>query len=84
MIQKLENQYSFDYIFHQAAISDTTVSEQDLMIQTNVNAYEDLLQLAIKHGANMVYASSAATYGNAASPQTVGCENPGNVYVFQN
>jgi len=52
------------------------------MIKTNVNAYEDLLQLAIKHGANMVYASSAATYGNAPSPQTVGCENPGNVYGF--
>lgn len=82
ILRKLELEYKFDYIFHQAAISDTTASEQDLMIQTNVNAYEDLLQLAIKHGANMVYASSAATYGDAKSPQTVGCENPGNVYGF--
>ncbi|RXJ60663.1 ADP-glyceromanno-heptose 6-epimerase [Candidatus Marinarcus aquaticus] len=82
LLKKLETEYKFDYIFHQAAISDTTVNEQDLMIKTNVNAYEDLLKLAIAHQANMVYASSAATYGDAPSPQTVGCENPGNVYGF--
>ncbi|MFA7083813.1 MAG: ADP-glyceromanno-heptose 6-epimerase [Arcobacteraceae bacterium] len=82
ILRELEIEYKFDYIFHQAAISDTTATEQDLMIRTNVNAYESLLQLAIKHGANMVYASSAATYGNAPSPQTVGVENPGNVYGF--
>lgn len=78
----LEKDFSFDYIFHEAAISDTTASEQDLMIKTNVNAYEDLLKIAIKHKANMVYASSAATYGDASSPQSVGDENPGNVYGF--
>ncbi len=82
VLKSLEEDYQFDYIFHQAAISDTTVKEQDLMIQTNVNAYEDLLKIAIKHKANMIYASSAATYGDAPSPQTVGCENPGNVYGF--
>ncbi len=81
-LKALEENYQFDYIFHQAAISDTTASEQDLMIQTNVNAYEDLLKIAINHKANMIYASSAATYGDAASPQTVGNENPGNVYGF--
>jgi ADP-L-glycero-D-manno-heptose 6-epimerase len=81
-LKKLEESYKFDYIFHQAAISDTTANEQDLMIQTNVNAYEDLLKIAIKHKANMIYASSAATYGNAPSPQSVGVENPGNVYGF--
>ncbi len=81
-LKKLEDEYNFDYIFHQAAISDTTATEQDLMIKTNVNAFEDLLKIAIKHNANMIYASSAATYGDAPSPQTVGCENPGNVYGF--
>ncbi|MFV0561670.1 ADP-glyceromanno-heptose 6-epimerase [Malaciobacter mytili] len=82
ILLNLENEYKFDYIFHQAAISDTTVSEQDLMVKTNVNAYEDLLKLAIKHKANMIYASSAATYGDASSPQTVGNESPNNVYGF--
>ena len=81
-LKKLEAAYRFDYIFHEAAISDTTAQEQDLMIQTNVNAFEDLLQMAIRQGAAMVYASSAATYGDAPSPQRVGRENPGNVYGF--
>ena len=30
----------------------------------------------------MIYASSAATYGNAESPQRVGRESPQNVYGF--
>lgn len=82
VLLNLELNYKFDYIFHEAAISDTTALEQDLMIRTNVNAYKDLLDLALKHGANMIYASSAATYGNAPSPQRVGCESPQNVYGF--
>ena len=82
LLKQIDEDYNFDFIFHEAAISDTTASEQDLMIKTNVNAYEDLLKMAIRHNANMIYASSAATYGDAASPQTVGNENPGNVYGF--
>lgn len=82
LLLNLELNYKFDYIFHEAAISDTTALEQDLMIRTNVNAYKDLLELAIKHNANMIYASSAATYGNAESPQRVGREAPQNVYGF--
>ena len=82
LLSDLEINYKFDYIFHEAAISDTTALEQDLMIKTNVNAYKDLLQLAVKHNSNMIYASSAATYGNAESPQRVGREAPQNVYGF--
>ncbi|RXJ77812.1 ADP-glyceromanno-heptose 6-epimerase [Arcobacter sp. F2176] len=82
LLNQIDEDYEFDFIFHEAAISDTTASEQDLMVKTNVNAYEDLLKMAINHNANMIYASSAATYGDAASPQTVGNENPGNVYGF--
>ena len=82
LLLDLEMNYKFDYIFHEAAISDTTAQEQDLMIKTNVNAYKDLLELALKHNANMIYASSAATYGNAESPQRVGREAPNNVYGF--
>jgi ADP-L-glycero-D-manno-heptose 6-epimerase len=81
LLQNLENDYKFDYIFHQAAISDTTVNEQDLMLKTNVNAYEDLLKIAIKHKANMIYASSAATYGDSDRFE-IGYEKPNNVYGF--
>jgi len=82
LLKKLEVEYKFDYIFHEAAISDTTALEQDLMIKTNVNAFKDLLDLAHAHKANMIYASSAATYGDAKSPQKVGREAPQNVYGF--
>ncbi|WP_321470652.1 ADP-glyceromanno-heptose 6-epimerase [Halarcobacter sp.] len=81
LLEQLENSYKFDYIFHQAAISDTTALEQDIMIKTNVNAYEDLLKIAIKHNANMIYASSGATYGDSNRFE-VGYESPNNVYGF--
>jgi ADP-L-glycero-D-manno-heptose 6-epimerase len=80
-IDELTNSYRFDYIFHQAAISDTTVVEQDLMIKTNVNAYGTLLKMAKKHNATMIYASSAATYGDSDTFK-VGFERPNNVYGF--
>lgn len=81
LLEDLKKSYKFDYIFHQAAISDTTVQEQDVMMKTNVNAYEDLLKLAISHGANMIYASSAATYGDSDRFE-VGYEQPNNAYGF--
>jgi ADP-L-glycero-D-manno-heptose 6-epimerase len=74
--------YKFDYIFHQAAISDTRVYDQEIIMKTNVNSFYDLLAIAKKDGALMVYASSAATYGNQPSPQTVGKESPENPYGF--
>ena len=80
-LQRLRD-FKFDYIFHQAAISDTTVSDQKIMIDTNLNAYRDLLDMACDMKAVMVYASSAATYGNAPAPQRVGREDPANIYGF--
>ena len=74
--------YKFDYIFHQAAISDTRVYDQELVMQTNVNSFYNLLAIAKKDLAVMVYASSAATYGNLLSPQTVGIECPENPYGY--
>ncbi|MDH4200533.1 MAG: ADP-glyceromanno-heptose 6-epimerase [Spirochaetia bacterium] len=82
LMEQLFKNYRFDYIFHQAAISDTTALEQDLMIQTNVNAFKRLLDIAVSHKAGMIYASSGAVYGNAPSPQKVGNELPQNVYGF--
>ena len=75
--------YKFDYIFHQAAISDTTVMDQQLVVRVNTNAFKDILDIAVQHGANVVYASSAGTYGNSPAPNSVGIgENPENVYGF--
>jgi len=79
-LEKLE-EYNIDYIFHEAAISDTTVLDQKIMIDTNVNAFKDLLDLAVKKSASMIYASSAATYGNSKIFK-IGYEKPNNVYGF--
>ena len=78
----LLSDYKFDYVFHQAAISDTRVYDQKIIIKTNVNTFYDLLEIAKKDKSVMVYASSAATYGNLASPQTVGKEDPENPYGY--
>ncbi len=73
----------FDYIFHQAAISDTTVMDQKKMVEANTNAFGDILDLAVEMGADVVYASSAGTYGNSAAPNCIGNgEEPENVYGF--
>ena len=78
----LLGKYNFDFIFHHAAISDTRVYDQEIIMKTNVNSFYDLLEIAKKDGAVMVYASSAATYGNLPSPQTVGIESPSTPYGY--
>jgi ADP-L-glycero-D-manno-heptose 6-epimerase len=74
--------YQFDFIFHHAAISDTRVYDQEIVMKTNVNSFHALLDKTKKDNATMVYASSAATYGSLPSPQTIGTENPENPYGF--
>lgn len=78
----LLRKYSFDYIFHQAAISDTRVYDQDLVFRTNVNSFYYILDLVKQSGAVLVYASSAAQYGQTDPPQKVGLENPNNPYAY--
>jgi len=78
----LLNDYQFDYIFHKAAISDTRVYDQELIMKTNVNSFYDLLDKARKDNSVVIYASSAATYGSLPSPQKVGREAPDNPYGF--
>ncbi|MCP4670088.1 MAG: ADP-glyceromanno-heptose 6-epimerase [Desulfobacula sp.] len=81
-LSRLESM-DWDFIFHNAAISDTRVYNQNIIMRTNVNAFTDLLELAVSKNAAMVYASSAATYGDSPSPQKVGnSENPGNPYGY--
>jgi ADP-L-glycero-D-manno-heptose 6-epimerase len=78
----LLNNYKFDYIFHHAAISDTRIYDQEIVMKTNVNSFYNILEIAKKNYAVLVYASSAATYGSLPSPQTIGKENPENPYGF--
>ena len=76
------SKYKFDYIFHHAAISDTRVYDQELVMKTNVNSFHDLIKIAKEDNASLIYSSSAATYGSLKSPQTVGVELPENPYGY--
>ena len=79
---ELLKKYKFDFIFHQAAISDTRNYDHELIMRTNVNSFYDILEKAKADNAVLVYASSAATYGSQKSPQEVGKEDPENPYGY--
>jgi ADP-L-glycero-D-manno-heptose 6-epimerase len=75
--------YRFDAVFHQAAISDTTVDDQERMLRVNTNSIQWIVEMAQSMSAAVVYASSAGTYGNSPPPNRVGQgEEPENVYGF--
>jgi ADP-L-glycero-D-manno-heptose 6-epimerase len=76
------DKYKFDFIFHHAAISDTRVYDQEIIMKTNINSFYDLLAIAKKDKSVLVYASSAATYGSLTSPQIEGNESPENPYGY--
>jgi len=74
---------AFSAIFHQAAITDTTVMDQRLMVEVNTNAFADILKASAASGTRVTYASSAGTYGNSPAPNCVGQgEIPENIYGF--
>ncbi len=55
----------FTAVMHQAAITDTTIMDQRLMVEVNTNAFASILEASAKSGTRVVYASSAGTYGNS-------------------
>jgi ADP-L-glycero-D-manno-heptose 6-epimerase len=73
--------YDFDIVFHEAAIVDTTFTDEQKMTETNVTAFIHLLDICEAKHANIVYASSAAVYGNTPAPNSIGInEEPLNIY----
>lgn len=72
---------NFDAVLHQAACTDTTVYDESFMMKQNHGSFLHLLKWAKKSDTDVIYASSAATYGAAPSPQTVEIhEEPLNIY----
>lgn len=72
-----------DIIFHQAAITDTTLANQKEMIFKNIEGFRNVLEFAIRSKARLIYASSAAVYGHSFPPMRVGKgERPTNAYGF--
>ena len=74
-----------DIIFHLASITDTTVSDQELMMRKNVDGFKNILEIAEENGANVVYASSASVYGIVKEKVPLKEDrekSPENVYAF--
>ncbi|MBV9462685.1 MAG: ADP-glyceromanno-heptose 6-epimerase [Verrucomicrobiae bacterium] len=73
----------FDAIFHLASITDTTQHDQRLQTHDNVEGFRNLLEFAAPRRFPIVYASSAATYGQSAGINREDqSPRPANVYAF--
>src|SRR3954451_7035613 len=55
-----------DAVIHLGAISDTTATDGDLLIETNFRLSMRLLDWCTANATPLIYASSAATYGDGA------------------
>jgi ADP-L-glycero-D-manno-heptose 6-epimerase len=55
-----------DAVIHMGAISETTATDGDLVIETNFRFSMRLLDWCTAHSVPFIYASSAATYGDGA------------------
>ncbi len=89
-IREIAARFEPDVIFHEAAITDTTVTDEATMINDNADSFDTLIDVAQSVGSRLVWASSAATYGIEAGGATVAhrpfaCGDagyPANVYGF--
>ena len=74
---------TFDAIFHEASITDTTVHDQLLQVHDNVEGFRRLLEFAAATQTPVVYASSAAIYGTGGGRMREDQPPaPANVYAF--
>ena len=74
---------SVEQIYHLASITDTTVRDQRLMLERNVEGFRRVLEFARQRAVPVVYASSGATYGqrNGLMSEDM-TPDPANVYGF--
>lgn len=54
-------------VYHMGAISSTTESDADLVAETNLRLSQRVWRWCAEHGVPLVYASSAATYGDGSA-----------------
>lgn len=74
-------------VIHMGAVSSTTETDADLIVRSNIRLTRDLWDWCAATGARMIYASSAATYGDGAqgfdddpSPDALARLRPLNAY----
>ena len=79
----LERCGPFDLVSHQGSITDTTVMDQAKMMRNNVESFRQVLDLAVRWGSRVVWASSCSIYGQGAVPMKVSQPpDPLNVYAY--
>lgn len=72
-----------DVVFHEGACSDTMEGNGRYMLETNYRCSRDLLDVCQARGTRLIYASSAAVYGDSAvSREAPEHERPLNVYGY--
>ncbi len=76
-----------DYVIHMGAISATTETDADLIIETNYRLPQRIWAWCANNGIPLIYASSAATYGDGAhgfdddaTPEALARLQPLNAY----
>lgn len=71
-------------ICHQGACADTTARDGRMVMRTNYSFSKVMLALAEWHHCPLVYASSAAVYGDGrlGFTERAACERPGSPYAF--
>ncbi|MDG1675473.1 MAG: ADP-glyceromanno-heptose 6-epimerase [Flavobacteriales bacterium] len=60
------NESQVQFIFHLGARTDTTEQDEALLNELNLEYSKEIWRLCVEFGLPLVYASSAATYGNGA------------------
>jgi ADP-L-glycero-D-manno-heptose 6-epimerase len=70
-------------VFHEGACSDTMEHDGRLMLETNYRCSKRLLDACQAQGVRLLYASSAAVYGDSTTfREEPACERPLNVYGY--
>ena len=73
-----------DVIFHEGACSDTMEYNGKYMMENNFEYTKNLMHFALKKKIQLIYASSASTYGSGKHgfSEKPACEEALNVYAF--
>ena len=58
----------FDVIFHEAAITDPRFEDDKETVRANIEGFKNIIKLAEKNNAKLIYASTAGLYGNGPVP----------------
>jgi ADP-L-glycero-D-manno-heptose 6-epimerase len=83
----LRRERDITYVVHMGAISATTETDADLIVDTNLRLSQQVWRWCAQHAVPLIYASSAATYGDGsagfdddASPEALSNLLPMNAY----